>query len=374
MENTFQVRYKITLLKGENLNKKIQDLCLEQSVEMPDDALPPDIKELIVGKAIYIDELDASTFEIVIEWPLANIGEEITQFLNILFGNISLKPGIRITGLEWEKLEFLFHGPKFGIQRIRQKFGIHNRALSGTALKPLGYTPKQIGELCYEFAVGGIDIIKDDHGLANQSYAPFKERVVSCVEAIETAARETGRKSFYFPNITSSPSKTLENYTMAAELGADGVLFAPQLSGLDVLQELAQMDIDLPVMAHPSFSGTYVIHGTHGFTPSFYYGELWRALGADFIIYPNTGGRFSFTPDECQHINNAARDELATFKPIFPTPGGGINRNKIPKWLSLYGIDTVLLIGGSLYQHPLGIRKAAEEIRIELHKNELYHN
>ncbi len=374
MEAAFQVRYRITVLKGENIDQKIQDICLEQSVEMPADVLPADIRNHIVGKPVAVEKINPTLFEVIIEWPVANIGDEITQFINILFGNISLKPGILIIGVEWEKLDHLFYGPKFGIRKIRQMWDIQDRALSSTALKPMGYTAKQIGELCYEFALGGIDIIKDDHGLANQTYAPFADRVASCVEAIQTAARETGRRSRYFANITSSPSKTIENYILAAELGADGVLFAPQLSGFDILQELTNMEIDLPIMAHPSFSGSYVIHRNHGFTPSFYYGELWRALGADFVIYPNSGGRFSFTPDECQHINNAARNAMASFKPTFPTPGGGIDRNKIRKWISLYGNDTVMLIGGSLYQHPLGIRKAAEEIQFELEKNEFDHS
>lgn len=368
MENSFQIKYRISLLNGENIHKKVEDICLEQSVEMPADVLPPDIIERIVGNIISIDEISSKQYNVVIEWPLANIGNEITQFLNILFGNISLKPGILITGVEWEKLDFILKGPGIGLQRFREKWNIHDRAISSTALKPMGFTPQQIGELCFEFATGGIDIIKDDHGLANQPYAPFVERVTACVQAINAAADNTGRRSLYFPNITSSAVQTVRNYQLAAEMGADGVLFAPQLGGLDTLHELARMDIDLPIMAHPSFSGSYVIHHDHGFTPSFYYGEFWRALGADFIIYANAGGRFSFSIDECQLINSSAREDLASFKSAFPTPGGGINRNKLNKWVSLYGEDTVLLIGGSLYQHPGGIRKAAEEIRLLLEK------
>lgn len=374
MKTTFQVSYRITLLKGEHINKKIQGVCLEQSVEMPADVLPLEIQKNVVGKPVSVEEIDSNTYEVDIEWPLANVGDEITQFVNVIFGNISLKPGITVTSLDWKKLDHLFQGPEFGIHRIRQMWGIHGRALSGTALKPLGFSPQQLGELCYEFAVGGIDIIKDDHGLANQTYAPFRDRVTACVEAIKTAANETGNRSYYFPNITSSPAKTINNYKIAAELGADGVLFAPQLTGLDTLHDLAGMEIDLPIMAHPSFSGNYVIHKSHGFTPAFYYGEFWRALGADFVIYPNTDGRFSLTAEDCQHINNAARDDMATFRPTFPTPGGGINRNKIKKWLSLYGNDTVMLIGGSLYQHPLGVRKASREIRTELEQSELDHS
>ena len=48
--------------------------------------------------------------------------------------------------------------------------------------------------MAYAFAKGGIDIIKDDHGLANQRYAPYEERVRACAAAVKRANEETGRK------------------------------------------------------------------------------------------------------------------------------------------------------------------------------------
>ena len=41
----------------------------------------------------------------------------------------------------------------------------------------MGLPAHALADLAYQFALGGIDIIKDDHGLADQSFAPFKERV-----------------------------------------------------------------------------------------------------------------------------------------------------------------------------------------------------
>ncbi len=253
-----------------------------------------------------------------------------------------------------------------GIKGVREKMGIFDRALSCTAIKPLGFNAEEFGNLTYEFALGGLDIIKDDHGLTNQHYAPFEDRLKSCVAAVERAADKTGRRSAYFPNITGAPEMTLRRYEMACEAGADGVLFMPHLTGLEILTRLASQKGPLPLMIHPAFSGSQTIHNDQGFSPSFLYGRLWRSLGADFAIYPNARGRFSYTEDECLAINQAARSTNSRFAGVFPTPGGGINRATIPKWLSLYGPNTVFLIGGSLYKHPDGIQAAAREFRQQL--------
>ena len=53
--------------------------------------------------------------------------------------------------------------------------------------------------MAYDFAKGGIDLIKDDHGLANQNYAPYEERVRACCAAVRRANAETGRRCVYAP-------------------------------------------------------------------------------------------------------------------------------------------------------------------------------
>ena len=362
----FTISYQITLRNGGDIERLIENISLEQSVELPASLLSQSIRNNITGKPAATQQVADHVYLADISWPLDNAGDEITQFLNILFGNISLHPGIRIAGAEWEAFKEgetgLFQGPAFGIKKIRERMGIAGRALSATALKPMGTDPEGLAKLCRAFAAGGIDIIKDDHGLANQPYAPFRERVEACVRAMEQSADDTGCRSGYYPNITASSDTAVVRYRQAAELGADGVLLCPHLTGLDLMHRLARMDVDLPIIAHPAFSGSLVTDRESGMTPGFLYGQLWRALGADFVVYPNTGGRFSFTPEECAGINEAARDDALPFPRSFPMPGGGMNRENIPHWLETYGADTVFLLGSSLYGHPDGPRGGAAEL------------
>ncbi len=369
MADTFRVTYRLTLSDGESPEERIRTIQLEQSAELPEEVVRAMDIDRVTGSVIHQESEDDNHVLVTISWPSQNHGNEITQFLNILFGNISLKQGIAITNICWEDVSpDLFKGPAWGISRIRKEWDIPSRALSCTALKPLGYTSRQLSDLAYRFALGGMDIIKDDHGITQQQTAPFRERVTACVSAVERAAQKTGRRSHYFPNITSEPHLVPERYEIAADLGADGVLFSPMLAGPALMHYLARSATDLPIMAHPAFSGTMVAYdpaakdglGKHGFAAGLLYGGLWRALGADFVIYPNAGGRFSYTPEMCNSINYEARRPDSPFAPCFPTPGGGMQKDKMVRWLDNYGHQTTFLIGGSLYENPEEIESTSK--------------
>jgi ribulose-bisphosphate carboxylase large chain len=57
---------------------------------------------------------------------------------------------------------------------------------------------------------------------------------------------------------------------------------------------------------------------------------------------------------------------MVPFARTFPTPGGGLDRNRIPEWREKYGNDIVFLMGASLYKHPDGVKAASQEVRTVL--------
>ena len=77
-------------------------------------------------------------------------------------------------------------------------------------------------------------------------------------------------------------------------------------------------------------------------------GKLFRLFGADAVIYPNHGGRFSYTPQECLDIAGSARGAWMHIRPALPVPAGGMTVERAPEMLDFYGNDTMLLIGGGL--------------------------
>lgn len=332
---------------------KAEDICIEQTVEFPAELVPDgDIPDHVFGRVESLRLLPTHRHEAVISFAVETTGFELTQLLNVVFGNISIKPGIRLERLELpDSLLQAFNGPRFGRDGLRVWLNVPERPLLSTALKPLGLSAQELAELAYRFTLGGIDIIKDDHGLANQPFAPYQERVERCAEAVNRANRETGGNSIYMPSLAAPADRMVHQALTAKGAGAGGLLVPPGLVGLDAMRQLADDDrIALPIMSHPAFQGSFVISPDSGISHYALFGQIARLAGADATIYPNFGGRFSFSRDECGSIVDGASAPMGTIKPIFPVPGGGMSLQRVPEMLELYGRDVIFLIGGGLHR------------------------
>ena len=243
---------------------------------------------------------------------------------------------------------------------LRELTGAHGRPLLCTALKPLGLSAPQLAQLTYGFARAGVDLIKDDHSLVDQTSAPFAERVERCQEAVVRANDETGGNALYFPNVTSDPSQMMERAGAARRAGCRGVLVNALPAGLGAVGEIAATT-GLAIMSHPALAGAF-FQADHGFAPELLLGELFRVAGSDAVIYPNVGGRFTFSAATCAAINARLRAPLGPVAPAFPAPGGGIDAARVPQWIERYGADTIFLIGGSLYAQPDPIAAAGQVV------------
>lgn len=361
----FTVVYQVTGERDEAL-RKAEDICIEQTIEFPADLVPEDdIRGSIFGRIEQIQPCGEDLYQVRISYAVEVADVEITQFLNVVFGNISLKPGIRVENLELpDALLGAFRGPRFGIEGLRELLNAQNRPLLCTAIKPMGLPVEELERLTYEFALGGIDLIKDDHGLASQPFSPYQQRVERCAQAVRRANQQTGRHSIYAPNVTAPGDQVFERAYFAKQAGAGGLLVSPGLIGFDRMQALANDDqLGLPVLYHPTFLGSFVTSSVNGMAHSVIFGLMARLGGADVAIFPNFGGRFSFTREECLSIAEAARRPFGPLKPIFPAPAGGMKIEKISEMRETYGKDVVLLIGGDLHRHPQGVLEASRLFR-----------
>ncbi len=332
---------------------KATDICFEQTVEFPDELLPSGfIRDGLVGRIESFAQITDARFQAVISYAIETTANELTQLLNVIFGNISIKPGVRVERIELpQSLLKHFKGPRWGKAGLRQLLDITNRPLLFTALKPMGLPAADLAELAYKFAVGGIDIIKDDHGITNQQFATFNERLERCVAAVARANRETGRKTIYVANINAPYHEVIDRARQAKAAGAGGLLIAPGLVGFDLMRTIADDDaIGLPIFSHPTFLGSYVLTN-NGIAHHALFGQIQRLAGADAVIYPNFGGRFAFTLDECRSIVAGANIAMGELKSIFPCPAGGIGLGNIPELLDVYGNEVIFLMGGGLFKH-----------------------
>ena len=79
-------------------------------------------------------------------------------------------------------------------------------------------------------------------------------------------------------------------------------------------------------------------------------GTIFRLFGADAVIYPHWGGRFGYSADVCRNLAERLRCTWNSVRPALPVPAGGMALERAAELIAFYGVDTMLLIGGSLYE------------------------
>lgn len=318
-------------------------IAVEQSIEMPLSAVRDQrILDDYTGRVESITPLAPGLHSVVIALSAGTLDEDPGQLMNMLFGNTSLQPDVELVDIDLgASVAANFPGPRFGIEGLRHLTGATARALTCSALKPQGSSPAQLAAIARTFALAGIDIIKDDHGIADQAYAPFAARVKAVQAAVTAANRETGGRTLYAPSLSGGPSRLAAQAAVLRDEGAGMALVAPMLIGLPAFSELVAT-LGVPVLAHPALGGATRI------APPLLIGKLFRLFGADAVIYPNHGGRFSYTPQECLDIAGSARGAWMHIRPALPVPAGGMTVERAPEMLDFYGNDSMLLIGGGL--------------------------
>jgi ribulose-bisphosphate carboxylase large chain len=324
-----------------SIEARAQAIAVEQSVEMPLSAIEDShVLSDIVGQVRGIEDLGDGRFAVRIGLAVATIGGDAGQLLNMLFGNSSLHEDVVLHDVVLPAaLVDFFGGPRHGIAGLRRRAGAVGRALTCSALKPQGMSAEALAALFARLARGGLDFIKDDHGLADQAYSPFAQRVAACARASRAVAAETGHATRYIPSLSGDLNRMRRQIALARDEGIDTVMLAPMIAGVANLQALVTEFSDVSFVAHPSLGGAARI------APELLIGKLFPLFGADAVVFPTSGGRFGYTPESCRRLAENARAHGA-----LPIPAGGMTLARVPEILDFYGPETMLLIGGSLLE------------------------
>lgn len=326
------------------IESRADAIALEQSVELPRSAIDdPAVLADIVGRVEHIVPDGEGAFLVRIALAASTTGHEPGQLMNMLFGNTSIHEDVALIGVELPP-EYVasFGGPRHGLAGLRRLVGADDRALTCSALKPQGLPPDALAKLATAMAAGGIDLIKDDHGLADQAYSPFQSRVAACAAAVEAVRRAGRGHACYLPSLSGHLDALRQQVRFARDHGLAGALVAPMVVGLPSFHALVREFPDMVFMTHPAMAGAARI------APPLLISTLFRLFGADATIFPNHGGRFGYSPAICRAVAEAARKPWHGLAAAAPVPAGGMPVDRVGEMLDFYGNDVIFLIGGSL--------------------------
>ncbi len=376
-DDRFRVTYRIATADAAEARSVAEGIALEQTVELPRDVVPAGfIEDVMVGRVEAIEGVTGHHLA-TLSYAPETVGDGFAQVLNVVFGNSSMQSGIKVVGLDpGEALPQTFTGPRFGLEGVRLRAGAPEGGMICPVLKPMGLGPAGLATIAGRCALAGADLVKEDHGLANQQTAPFRARVEATAEAVAEANGRTGGSTLYLPNLSSAPDALVADAMFAKACGAGGVMISPGLYGFGAIWKLASdPGFNLPIMFHPALLGSFVVSPDIGFSHGVMFGTLPRLAGADIAIFVNAGGRFGFSVDQCLEIAAACRAPSGTpvgiggqasGRAILPCPGGGMTVDRAGEMQAMYGDDVVHLLGGGLLRYGDRIGVAIAEMQAAL--------
>lgn len=338
-----------------HLEARAEEIAREQSAELPDAAVRgAALRDRALARVVRCQPTGPGAGLAEIAFPSAMLDGSATGLWNALAGNISLADDVLLVDVDVDdELARRFGGPRHGVRGLRTRAGATRRPLTCTALKPVGSDVGALVDLAYTFAAAGVDVVKDDHGFGDATDAPFEDRVRACAEAVARGSDVAARRApnapnaptsptIYAPHVTGDLDTVRRRFELAIDVGVGAVLLSPMLIGVGAFHSLAK-GAPVPVLAHPALAGG------RGVDPVVSCGKLFRLMGADASVFPNHGGRFSWTRATCDALASALRAPWHGVEPSMPAPAGGMEVERVPRIVDAYGVDTMLLIGGSLY-------------------------
>lgn len=317
------------------------------------------------------EKLAARVFKIennvmFIAYPLEMFEANIPQLLADIAGNIlgiKYVDNIRLVDVKFPSSYIkLFKGPQFGIEGIRKLLKIKERPLVGTIIKPkIGLSADDHARVAYEAWIGGIDFVKDDENLTNQSFNPFKERVEKTLKTLDKAERKTGEKKNYAPNITAPYNEMVERAQFVKDHGGKCVMIDIITCGFSALQSFGKENFPMLIHGHRAMHGAITRNPKQGVHMSVL-AQLARFCGVDQLHIGTSVGKMEGDEEEVLKNVEACTYQCA-LKPTFPVCSGGLYAGHIPTLITTLGKNIIIQAGGGVHGHPKGTIAGATSMR-----------
>jgi ribulose-bisphosphate carboxylase large chain len=287
----------------------------------------------------------------------------IPQYLSVVAGNLfglSALKKVRLLDVIFpQSLVSAHRGPRFGIKEAREILGVFDRPLVGTIIKPkVGLNPKETAEVAGQAVRGGLDLIKDDETLTDQSFCPMDERVEAVMAELSKVEDETGKKAFYAVNVTSGAEEILERAEEVVGRGANMVMVDVLTTGFSAVEVLAR-GVKVPIHVHRTMHGAFTRDRRHGIS-MLPISRLVRMAGGTNLHTGSYLGKMAGDREENDSCSDALREEWYGLRPVFPVASGGVHPGMVRPNLDGYGTDCIIQAGGGVHGHPSGTTAGAK--------------
>ena len=321
---------------------------------------------------IDVDEADAAgsgAAEIGVAYPDALFEpDNMAQVLSCIAGNImgmKAVDRIRLVDCTWpEPLATSFAGPLYGSSVREEFFDAGDRPILATVPKPkVGLTTDQHVQVGYEAWTGGLDLLKDDENLTDQSFNPFQERLTESFAARDRAQEETGEPKSYLINVTADSNTMLDRVDDVAAAGGEYVMVDVITTGWAAVQSVRERceRNGLAIHAHRAMHAAFDRLPEHGVSMRVL-AQIARLCGVD-QIHTGTADLGKLENEDTYGINDWLASDLHGLEDVLPTASGGLHPGLVPELLDRLGTNLCIQVGGGVHGHPGGTHAGSKAFR-----------
>ncbi|ELZ93619.1 type III ribulose-bisphosphate carboxylase [Haloferax sulfurifontis] len=290
------------------------------------------------------------------------------QVLSCIAGNImgmKAVDTIRLLDCEWpESVVSAYPGPLYGSSVREEIFGVTDRPITATVPKPkVGLSTAAHAQVGYDAWVGGVDLLKDDENLTDQSFNPFSDRLTESLSLRDDAEDETGETKSYLINVTADTQTMLDRVDEVAAQGGEYVMvdiITAGWAGLQTVRERTEKH-GLAIHAHRAMHAAFDRLPAHGVSMRVL-AQVARLCGVD-QLHTGTAGLGKLANEDTVGINDWLAGDLYGTTDVLPVASGGLHPGLLPDLLDATGTNVCVQLGGGIHGHPDGTRAGAVALR-----------
>ncbi|MGB9986572.1 type III ribulose-bisphosphate carboxylase [Salarchaeum japonicum] len=290
------------------------------------------------------------------------------QVLSCIAGNIlgmKAVERIRLVDCDWpEPLATSFPGPQYGTSVRSELLDAADRPITATVPKPkVGLSTDQHAQIGYEAWTGGIDLLKDDENLTDQSFNRYEDRLYQSLERRDQAEEETGEKKSYLVNVTGTGDQMLDRVQMAADAGCEFVMVDVVTAGWAAVQQVREVTEEegLAIHAHRAMHAAFDRVPDHGVSMRAL-AQVARLCGVDHI-HTGTADLGKLENEDTAGINEWLYSDLHGMNDVLPMASGGLHPGLVPELVDRIGTNIGIQAGGGVHGHPDGTHAGAKALR-----------